>query len=733
MFPLVQTFSNLLILALGIIVSCISFSSSAKHISFNQQELTYLKKNPILKVNVDKAWFPFSFIENGQVKGYSNEMIQLVASKVGLSVEFVTGYQRSDYLSLLQTGDIDLINNIKITPEREKSLIFTQYNPLKVVNSLLTLSTTADYVDFNLLKGKNVALVKGFFYEELMRTHYPEINLILTQSSEESIEQLLLGHADAVLDSYAVLEYYTQHYFLNSVKNNPLFEQPVFNYLPFYMGLSPNNSVLRDILNKALLAISEPEFTKLRRDWLSSVGQVADISFDEEMPVFRMHEVHYLQKKGNLRMCVDPEWLPIEGVEKGKYIGMGADFVRLFTRRIANSIELVKTDSWSETLDFAKQGKCDFIPVINKTEKRQQYLSFSFPYLRFSLVLVIQKKHPTRKLEDVLDKRLGIVKNYSYKDIFEKNYPNTNLIEFRSSSEGLKALESGEIYGFIDSLPVMAKKIQLNYPSLKIADKFEHQYSLSLAVIKSEPVLLGIFNKVIATISLRQHEKIINRWLPLVYEKESSLKWFWTFLVVIILAFMFFIIRYSSLIEMNRSLINMQEKLELLAMRDSLTGLPNHRYFSELLEKEWLIAENSKKPLSVILFDIDHFKHFNDQYGRLAGDSCLIELTVRLQSVLTRPNDLLARYGGEEFALILPETDKEQLKLVIDDIFYVIKQWALPHRGLVTESVVTVSAGAATLIFNDNCKADELIRRADSALYNAQQKGFNQFLFYGDS
>ena len=155
MIPLPQTFSKLLMLVFGLIVSCLPFTVSANHsvtknITFNKQELAYLKNNPILKVNVDKAWFPFNFVENGQVKGYSNEMIQLVAAKVGLSVEFVTGYQRSDYLNMLKTGEIDLISNIKVTPEREKSLIFTQYNPLKVINSLLTLSGHSDYVDFNL-------------------------------------------------------------------------------------------------------------------------------------------------------------------------------------------------------------------------------------------------------------------------------------------------------------------------------------------------------------------------------------------------------------------------------------------------------------------------------------------------------------------------------------------------------------------------------------------------------
>ena len=736
-----QISSNLLILIFGLIVSSISLSISAnnittKKITFNEYELAYLKNNPILKVNVDNAWFPFNFVENGQIKGYSNEMIQLVADKVGLSVQFVTGHQREDYLNMLETGEIDLISNMKVTPEREKSLIFTQYNPLKVINGLLTLSGHEAYIDFNLLKSKNVAVVRGFFYEELMRSHYPEINLILTDSTELSIEQLMLGHADAVLDSYAALEYYTQHYFVGGVKNTPLIDDPVFNYLPHYMGLTQKNRMLRSILNKGLLALSKEQLTKLHMDWSYATdpgNHFIKKSFQESMPIFRVHEIRYLQKKGKLHMCVDPSWLPIEGLENGKYIGMGGDFVRLFSQRIANPIKLVKTDSWSQTLSFAKQGKCDFIPIITKTEERQEYLLFSFPYLRFPLVLTIKDRQQAKKIENVIDKPLGIVKDYAYKKYFDKKYPQSKLIEFNSLDEGLNAVENGEIYGFIDSLPVISRKIKQNYPTLKISDKFESKYSLSLAVTKSNPILLGIFNKVIASISEEQHNKIVDRWMPLLYEKEAELKWFWVFIISLSLAFIFLISRYSALIKINRSLIKEQKKLERLAMRDCLTGLPNHYNFKEILDKEWLIAENSKKPLSVILFEIDHFKHFNDQYGRLAGDRCLIELTTRLKSILTRPEDLLARYDGEEFALILPEIDKEQVKLVVDDIFYVLKQWTLPHRGLVTESVVTISVGAATLVFDEKYKADELIRRADCALYGAQEKGSSQFLFYGDS
>ncbi|WP_415225739.1 transporter substrate-binding domain-containing protein [Psychromonas sp.] len=734
MIPSLLFLRKLFMLVFTFIAICGALSVSAQQITFNPQELLYLKENSTIKVAGEKAWPPFNFIEDKKVKGYCNDLVRLVAQNIGLKIEFVTGYDRSDYVAMLAKGDIDLIPNMKITPEREKSAIFTQYKPLNAVNGLLTLNKTADYANFSYLKNKTVALVRGFFYEELMRSHYPEINLLLTNSTEESVEQLALGNADAVLDSYAVINYYIQRNFISGVKNTPLFTHPIFNYPPLYMGLNKNNSVLRDILNKGLLAISDNELSQLQKNWSSSTqqtNQFTDTNFQEKMPIFRENERLYLQHKGDLRICVDPDWLPIEGLKKGEYVGMGADFVRLFSQRIGNVIKLVKTDSWTETLDFAKQGKCDVIPLINKTEERQRYLSFSFPYLRFPLALVTKKDRLIAKIDEVLDKPLGIVKDYAYKDFFENKTPHANLREFSSAKLGLAAVESGEIYGFIDLLPVMAQQIKSTYPELKIADKFDHKYSLSLAVTGGDTLLLAILNKVVASISVQQHDQIVNRWLPLVYEKESDLTWLWYLLAAVIFIFCVFTIYSASLLKANRKLTKVQAKLEQLAMRDTLTGLANQKYFIDSLNNEWLRAKRSKLPLSVVILDIDHFKKFNELHGRYAGDDCLVEFARRLQQLITRPADLVARYDGEEFALILPETDEDGVKVIAADIFYLLQQWALTDDRIASATPFTISAGCATLFFNDRYKADELTRRAYNGLFQAQHNGYNQYVLYG--
>ncbi len=99
------------------------------------------------------------------------------------------------------------------------------------------------------------------------------------------------------------------------------------------------------------------------------------------------------------------------------------------------------------------------------------------------------------------------------------------------------------------------------------------------------------------------------------------------------------------------------ERLESLSRTDPLTQIANRRQFDDYLQQAWQRAKRDRQPLSLILFDVDYFKRFNDNYGHQAGDACLVQIAQAAQQVSQRSQDLVARYGGEEFAIILPQTD----------------------------------------------------------------------------
>lgn len=166
------------------------------------------------------------------------------------------------------------------------------------------------------------------------------------------------------------------------------------------------------------------------------------------------------------------------------------------------------------------------------------------------------------------------------------------------------------------------------------------------------------------------------------------------------------------------------ERLEELSNLDSLTQISNRRFFDKSLKSEWKRLLRTEKYLSLILFDIDHFKIYNDCYGHLAGDQCLIKITRAAQSVLKRSSDVLARYGGEEFAVILPDTDQAGAVKIAEQIRDAVKSLRIPNQGIpIDYSYVTVSLGIATQIPKIGDSVQDVIRQADQALYQAKAKG----------
>ena len=157
---------------------------------------------------------------------------------------------------------------------------------------------------------------------------------------------------------------------------------------------------------------------------------------------------------------------------------------------------------------------------------------------------------------------------------------------------------------------------------------------------------------------------------------------------------------------------------------DGLTGVANRRHFDETLAQEVARARRLKEPVALIMLDVDHFKKFNDRYGHLAGDSCLIGVAGVIDASVRRPGDLTARYGGEEFAIVAASCDGEDALTLAETLRGRIEQLAITHAAS-PAGVVTASLGVAVLVPDDSNGAARLIAMADKALYRAKGNGRN--------
>ena len=170
---------------------------------------------------------------------------------------------------------------------------------------------------------------------------------------------------------------------------------------------------------------------------------------------------------------------------------------------------------------------------------------------------------------------------------------------------------------------------------------------------------------------------------------------------------------------------DLNRQLKELSLLDPLTGIGNRRKFSETLEKEWSVHLRNHRCISLLICDVDYFKQYNDHYGHPAGDECLKIIAASIQSVVTRPADLISRFGGEEFAVILPETDHRGACYVAEKIRRKIESLHMEHEFSSVSGYVTISIGFDGMIPSDTLSIDRMVKQADEALYRAKNSGRN--------
>ncbi|WP_320158926.1 diguanylate cyclase [Marinobacter litoralis] len=185
--------------------------------------------------------------------------------------------------------------------------------------------------------------------------------------------------------------------------------------------------------------------------------------------------------------------------------------------------------------------------------------------------------------------------------------------------------------------------------------------------------------------------------------------------------------------ERTEELQNANQLLKAASLTDGLTGVANRRRFDEKLNEEWQRAIRHEHELSLIMVDIDHFKQVNDTFGHLVGDDCLVAVANVIDNEVQRSIDLLARFGGEEFVVLLPTTGSEGAGVVAERLRTAVEGSPVKVSDGGAPVNLTISLGVATLLATQGADPQELMRRADEALYRAKAGGRNRVVVWRNS
>ena len=293
-------------------------------------------------------------------------------------------------------------------------------------------------------------------------------------------------------------------------------------------------------------------------------SDISTIESESKTTELSHEEQDYLAEIKSVKMCVDPDWMPMERIKNGKHEGIAADFIELIRDYLETPIELVITQNWSQSIEFAKTRKCDIFSMAMATPERLDYMLFTKPYLTLPMVLATRKEHSY--VTDVTlmnNEKLGIVSGYAFSEIFKIQYPDLEIEEIPSLRDGLLKVENGELDGMIGTLASVGYLIQRGYPELKIAGKFQESWQLGVGVRNDRLLLFSAFEKAVQQIDKKTAQNILNRWISVKYEQPFNYDLLWKVLVSFAIIFGFFAFRQHILKKYNKELREHKKNLEL--------------------------------------------------------------------------------------------------------------------------------------------------------------------------
>ena len=476
---------------------------------YNKAEKEYIAKNKILKISNDMTWAPFNYNEFGKANGLSVEYIKIILDKAGLKYSFAYNYSWTELLELFKSGEIDIIPDYYKNKERAKYALFSS----PYYRGKLAIYSRSDN-----LKGKKIGIETDDGSIPLVKKQFKNSSIIEVNTIHLILEQMKEKKLDALVCNPLVFNYYAsdeEKSTFRLVKYLDLTPKEQ-RELSLHIGVRKNSTILYSIIQKTIDSLDKKEIQDLKRTWTHK--------YENDKSLFNKEELNYLYNKKDITMCIDPSWMPYEKLQNSEHVGMTADYFKIFEKKLNKKITLLKTKTWSQSIEYAKSRKCDILSLAMKTKSRSEYMNFTSPYLKIPLVLATKNNVAfISDMQSIGTEKIGIPKGYAFVEILKNRYKKLNIIEVTNTYDGLNMVRKGELFGYIGTLASVGYLFQTEFTGeLKIAGKFEDNWELGVAVRNDDQVLLNIFEKLVNTIDKETKRKLLNKWISIKYEKGTD-------------------------------------------------------------------------------------------------------------------------------------------------------------------------------------------------------------------
>lgn len=590
------------ILFLTAMVSSIAYADIISSQSIlSEEEVEFLKGISPVRVPVISNQPPLSFIENGHISGYLNDLFRLISEQLGLKVHSISGLSYADTLKAIKNAEVDLLNDYSSYGPKRDFVIETRpvhISPFVVVGHV----TNENIREINDLADKRLVLVKGFQQTRSIQDKYPEFNVMLVDNIDEAYQALRSNDADYYIDNATHAGYYITKYLVSDLSIKGELSRQELGQLSLHFAVRSDYPLLHSAIQKTLDSLTASDYESLRSKWLTPNTDSKTLELTDT-------EKAWLGQHKKIRVLVDPSWAPIEYVDQdGQFKGISIDYLEKLEVLLGIEFVLPSNLSWSEGVAKLKRKELDMASSVSKTVEREKYSLFTDPYISIPIGIFAGKDVSyIGNLKSLQGKKVAVSKGYAIEEWLKNDYPALSLYPVSSPSEGLQQLSDGDVDVYIGNIMSATYYIgKYNIDGVHLSGETPYKNKQSMAVRDDWPEFRNILQKALNTITKEEHSKIYSQWMGLRFERAVDYQPVWWIATVasIILLLVFFWNRKLEHEVANRTfkLAKSEEKYRQLA--DNLEKQVTLR--TAQFEEAKNIAELANQEKSRFLANMSH-------------------------------------------------------------------------------------------------------------------------------
>lgn len=555
--------------------------------TLTEDEKAWLENRPGIRIGIMDAWPPMNFVdERGVFKGIGVDYIECINKRLGGLLVPVAAPFKENFENV-KNRRLDAL--MDITPKKDREPFFHFTMPyLTIPHVIVARKDGPGFRSESDLKGRTVALERGFYNVKYFRENHPEVKINEYASTSEALDAVARGEADAYAGNRATSMHIIERELLANLTATGRMNQPP---VVLTIGVRKDWPELAKLLDRALASVTRRETRRIHHRWLEALG-----SAKKEL-MLTPHERNWLSQHPVIRVASNPDWAPVEFADgNGNFTGISVDYLRRIEKMLDVKFEFAGK-TYKEPAGKLETRDPDMASAMNKTPDREKILLFTTPYKSTPLVLFARDDVPyAGSLSELKGRKVAVAGVYSFADSIRRNYPGIKVVEAANIRDALELLASREVFAFAGPLLNTSHYIEAEgRTNIKVSGETPWRCEIAMAVRSDWPVFAGILDRALQTIDESERNAIRRKYVSVRYEYGFDYSLLWKISLPVLAVLGLFV--YWNRRLANEISVRKHAEKELSEIRDGLESMVRAR--TKELKKE--IDERKRAEASIRL------------------------------------------------------------------------------------------------------------------------------------